>query len=208
MISARDVVFNEGEFYFKRNMAHINSEIDEEKHCDKEMENDETCCDEEIENEEMHYNEDIEKEILEKNQNRSRRVAKLPKKYNDYELYMAFNAISFIQKVPNKVEELKDRDDERFWREAMNREISAIEKNKTWREVTMQDDVEILETKWVFALKPLEKDIKDKFKARLVVRGFAQINSFDYDGIYSPIARMTTLRTLLSVGNQFKYYFK
>ena len=40
------------------------------------------------------------------------------------------------------------------------------------------------------------------------MRGFEQKESFNYDEIYSPVAKMSTIRTLLSVGNQYKYYFK
>lgn len=72
----------------------------------------------------------------------------------------------------------------------------------------MPTDAEVLNTKWVFASKPLEEKIEDRYKARLVVRGFAQKESFNYDEIYSPVAKMTTIRTILSVGNQKKYYFE
>lgn len=39
------------------------------------------------------------------------------------------------------------------------------------------------------------------------MRGFAQKNSFDYNEIYSPVAKMTTIRTLLSIGNQYSFNF-
>ena len=97
---------------------------------------------------------------------------------------MAFDAVLFVQQVPSLIEELSHKDDEMYWREAMKREIEPIEKNNTWKEVNMQEGTEILTTRWVFALKPLEENPEDKYKARLVVRGFAQKNSFDYNDIH------------------------
>lgn len=52
----------------------------------------------------------------------------------------------------------------------------------------------------------MEENEIDKFKARIVVRGFAQ-NNIDYENIYSPVAKITTIGTLLSLGNQLSYYF-
>lgn len=59
----------------------------------------------------------------------------------------------------------------------------------------------------MYSVKPLEETTEDKYKARLVVRGFAQRGTFNYDEIYSPVARMSTIRTPLAVGNQRAYYF-
>ncbi|KAF2883951.1 hypothetical protein ILUMI_22209 [Ignelater luminosus] len=44
-----------------------------------------------------------------------RRISKLPARYNDYEMYMAYDAVSYVEKVPEKVEDLENRDDEKFW---------------------------------------------------------------------------------------------
>lgn len=95
----------------------------------------------------------------------------------------------------------ENRNDKSMWLEAMIKKIKSIEKNETWKEVRKSEGEEILNTRWVFAIKPYEDKIEDKYKARLVVRGFAQKESLNYDDIYSPVARMSTIRTMLSVGN-------
>lgn len=103
---------------------------------------------------------------------------------------------------------LKNRNDKDFWRKAMEKEIKSIEKNETWEQIEKPEKAEKLNTKWVYSFKPLEGNMEDKFKARLVVRGFAQNDSFNYNEIYFLVARMTTIRALLAIGNQYKYYFK
>lgn len=90
----------------------------------------------------------------------------------------------------------------------MDREIESIIKNNTWKSVIKPKDAEILDTKWVYTYKPLENDQSDRYKARLIVRGFTQKETINYDELYSPVAKMSTIRTLLSVGNQFGYHFK
>ena len=230
IIVAKNVIFKENKFYYKNNITRIGSRNEyEANEKDEETESEERPRhgeeDSEIIGEVQSENEIIRedqeentttREVEEEDEtardiqgekSRTGRTIRLPKKYSDYEMHMAFDAVSFIQQTPNRTEELKNRDEE-CWRGAMKREIEQIEKNKTWKEIKMQDDIEILNTRWVFASKPLEKNVQDRFKARLVVRGFAQKDSFDYDEVYSPVAKMSTIRTLLAVGNQFKYYFK
>lgn len=73
--------------------------------------------------------------------------------------------------------------------------------------VSKPKNAEILDTKWVYSYKPLEANSSDQYKARLVVRGFAQKETFDFEEIYSPVAKMSSIRTLLSIGNQFSYHF-
>ena len=122
-------------------------------------------------------------------------------------MYMACDAVSFVEQAPRCFKELKDRDDKEFWLQAMDREIESINRNNTWKPVIKPKSAEIIDTKWVYAFKPLEEIRNDKYKARLVVRGFAQQDTFDYGEIYSPVTRMSTLRTLLAIGNQYDYYF-
>lgn len=76
------------------------------------------------------------------------------------------------------------------------------------KQIVIHKNAEILDTKCVYTFKQLEETRSDKYKARLVVRGFTQQKTFDYDEIYSPVARMSTLRTLLAMVNQYGYFIQ
>lgn len=206
IIVARDVVFNEDEFYYKRKL--VKMDMDEE-----ETKENVSNIKEDIEQEKVKFDtiKDDEGHGINGNQRdntKPKRNVKIPERYVDYELYMAFDAISYVENVPEVIEEIDKRDDKRMWTEAMEKEIDSIERNNTWEKVKTPENAEVLSTRWVFAMKPYEEKIQDKYKARLVVRGFAQKESFQYDQIYSPVARMSTIRTLLSVGTQNMYHFE
>ena len=85
------------------------------------------------------------------------------------------------------------------WRAAIDLELSQIEKYKMWRKVVKPANAHVVGTKWVFKIK-LKKDHSiDKFRARLVVKGYAQVKGIDYNELFSPVIRHTSLRTLLSL---------
>eukprot|EP00249_Psilotum_nudum_P000164 c10596_g1_i1 orf=73-342(-) len=52
--------------------------------------------------------------------------------------------------------------------------------------------------KWVFKMK-CSRGSDPKYKARLVAKGFAQRKGVDFDEIFSPVVKMTTLRTMLGL---------
>lgn len=60
------------------------------------------------------------------------------------------------------------------WREAMVVEIKAIEKNKTWELTDLPKGVKPIGVKWVFKIELYESGEVEKFKARLMVKGYAQ----------------------------------
>jgi hypothetical protein len=55
-----------------------------------------------------------------------------------------------------------------------------------------------LRNKWVYKLKE-EDGGKKWYKVILVVKGFAQKKGIDFDEIFSPIVKMTSIRTILSL---------
>ena len=57
----------------------------------------------------------------------------------------------------------------------------------------------LLPCKWVFRYKYASNSEKPKYKARLIAKGFRQEHGVDYDKIFSPVVKMTTLRLLLGV---------
>lgn len=203
VIVARDVTFHEESFYFKKADARIVDQDEWEQDIDREeseYEEDRQNMDEESNQEEDLQIGDQEEEKREK------RSTKLPRRLQDYELFMALDAVSFVEEVPKSYEEIKGRDDRKYWENAMKREINSIDKNGTWSVADTQPKGKVFDTRWVYTYKTLENKIEDKYKARLVVRGFAQKNSSS--DMYSPVARMTTIRTILAVGNQKSYYFQ
>lgn len=63
----------------------------------------------------------------------------------------------------------------------------------------------VLSSKWVFKLKRNQDGSIDKYKARLVARGYEQRAGIDYEEVFAPVARYETIRTLL-VAVQKKLY--
>lgn len=60
------------------------------------------------------------------------------------------------------------------WRDAMKKEMEAIEKNKTWELTNLRTGMKPIGVKWIYKTKLKENGEIDKFKARLVAKGYAQ----------------------------------
>ena len=56
--------------------------------------------------------------------------------------------------------------------------------------------------KWVYRTKLNVDGCINKHKARLVVKGYAQVFGVDYSETFAPIARLDTIRLLLAVATQ------
>jgi hypothetical protein len=60
-----------------------------------------------------------------------------------------------------------------MWRQAMDSEIEAIEKNNTWQLMKLLARGKVIEVKWVYKTKLNKNGEIDKHKARLVAKGYA-----------------------------------
>ncbi|GKD64818.1 retrotransposon protein, putative, ty1-copia subclass, partial [Tanacetum coccineum] len=83
------------------------------------------------------------------------------------------------------------------WRAAMESEFDALNKNHTWALVPRPKGVNIVGFKWVFKLKQNPDGSTDKYKARLVARGFTQQYGIDYQDTFSPVVKPATIRLVL-----------
>jgi len=84
------------------------------------------------------------------------------------------------------------------WRDAMKREMEAIEKNKTWELTDLPKGMKPIGVKLIFKTKLKENGEIDKFKARLVAKGYAQQYGVDYTEVFAPVAKLDTIRIILS----------
>ena len=80
----------------------------------------------------------------------------------------------------------------------MEEEMDSLMHNQTWDLVRFPAGKKTLRNKWVYKLKE-EHGGRKRYKARLLVKGFAQKNSIDFDQIFSPVVKMTSIRTILSL---------
>ncbi|KAG7551025.1 Zinc finger CCHC-type [Arabidopsis thaliana x Arabidopsis arenosa] len=136
------------------------------------------------------------------NQRPKRNIVK-PARYRDEEFittYSCFFAAPLDDDEPSSYEEAKGVQE---WEAAMKEEMSALKKNETWDLVPKPKDVEPVSCKWVYRIKRKADGSIDRFKAKLVARGFSQKYGEDYDETFSPVAKMTTVRSLLSLAASF-----
>jgi len=88
------------------------------------------------------------------------------------------------------------------WRKAMDQEIQAIEKNDTWDLTVLPSGGKTIGVKWVFKTKFNEHGEVDKYKARLVAKGYCQQHGIDYAEVFAPVARLDTIRIVISIAAQ------
>ncbi|KAE8707942.1 hypothetical protein F3Y22_tig00110365pilonHSYRG00006 [Hibiscus syriacus] len=86
-----------------------------------------------------------------------------------------------------------------LWMMAMQEEIEALHKNNTWDLVPLPQGRKPIGNKWVFKIKRNGDDQVERYRARLVVKGYAQKEGIDFNEIFSPVVRLTTVRVVLAI---------
>ena len=80
----------------------------------------------------------------------------------------------------------------------MYEEMNSLDKNKTYDLVELSKGKKVLRNKWVFKLKK-DGDKLVKYKTRLVVKGFSHKQGIDFDEIFSPVVKMSSIRVFLGL---------
>ena len=81
----------------------------------------------------------------------------------------------------------------------MDKELVALEANGTWVLTTLPPNKRALSSKWVYKVKYRPYGSIERYKARLVIRGFQQIKDKDYKHTFSPVAKLTTVRVFIAL---------
>lgn len=151
---------------------------------------------------------DNAEEIGEATNLRSTRIKTLPKRFEDFQvdlngefesdLIAALSAGCLIIDLPSSY---SDAISDQGWKAAIQEELDSLEKNQTWELVKPPENSEIIDSKWVFREKIVNGEVIKK--ARLVARGYQQKSLND---VYAPVARMVTVRVLLSLSLEYDLF--
>ena len=87
------------------------------------------------------------------------------------------------------------------WKEAINAEIHALNKNGTWDITDLLERKRPVGCKWIFNVKYNANGSIDRYKARLVAKGYTQTYGIDYQETFAPVAKLNTVRVLLSLAS-------
>ncbi|KAG9458815.1 hypothetical protein H6P81_003323 [Aristolochia fimbriata] len=127
---------------------------------------------------------------------RERREIHKPAHFTDMVAY----ALPFVDDVPCTYPEVIRSSESGRWAGAMEEEIESLEKKKTWELTQLPKGKRAIGCKWVFAKKEGFPDNGDvRYKARLVARCYAQKEGIDYNEVFSPVVKHSSIRILLAL---------
>ncbi|CAL9005273.1 unnamed protein product [Prunus brigantina] len=104
--------------------------------------------------------------------------------------------------VPNSVTEALE---DPKCKEAMNEEMRALQKNVTWELVSLPHGKKIVGSRWIYTMKLKANGSVERYKARLVVNGYSQRYRIDYEETFGPVAKINTIRVLLSLATNLDW---
>ena len=129
-------------------------------------------------------------------------VRRLVERYNPPDFHFAF-VLSTINNEPRYVKVAVSYEECKLWKNAMVEEMEALDKNEAWDLVELSDGRKLVGSKWVFKKKLNAAGKVEKYKSRLVAKGYSQVEGIDFGEIFSLVAKLTSIRFLLSLAATF-----
>ncbi|KAL5769829.1 hypothetical protein ACOSP7_013983 [Xanthoceras sorbifolium] len=188
IIRSRDVIFNENLMYKDRSIAESSSSTTE-------AETKEFAEFEEISGSDVQISpETVQEELDAPELRRSSRVPKPIQRYSPSLHYLLLTDSG----EPECYDEAMQVEDSVKWESAIRDEMDSLMSNQTWELAELPPGKKALHNKWVFRIKE-EHNGNKRYKARMVVKGFQQKEGIDYNEIFSPVVKLTTIRLVLKI---------
>jgi hypothetical protein len=85
------------------------------------------------------------------------------------------------------------------WQDAMIEVYQSIMKNDAWDIVSRPEGKSVVTSKWIYKIKCAIDGSVEKYKAIFMARGFSQVEGVDYEKTIAPVARYTSIRTIIAL---------
>nr|XP_015638684.1 uncharacterized protein LOC107281003 [Oryza sativa Japonica Group] len=135
---------------------------------------------------------------------RPKRNTKPPRRYIEEANIVAY-ALSVAEEIegnaePSTYSDAIVSDDCNRWITAMHDEMESLEKNHSWELEKLPKEKKPIRCKWIFKRKEgMSPSDEARYKARLVAKGYSQIPGIDFNDVFSPVVKHSSIRTLLSI---------
>ena len=103
---------------------------------------------------------------------------------------------------PKTIEEALNSVNSKLQSDALSDEFNLLKENQTWDLVDLPATKNIVSSRWALKYKRGPEGKIMQFKARLVAQGYLQKPGIDYDKVFSPIAKYSSICTVLAIANQ------
>ena len=87
----------------------------------------------------------------------------------------------------------------------MVEESKSIMNNDVWDILPKLKNKSVVSLKWIYKIKHDVDGSIEKYKARFVARGFSQEEGIDYEETFAPVARYTSIRTIMELASMMKW---
>ena len=122
-------------------------------------------------------------------------------KFADYE-NASYRCADDVIGEPKTVKQALESPDKSKWKKELDSEYKFVVEYNTWNLVKPQKGQNIVDSKWVFKVKYDADEFIERYKTRLVAKGFTQTPGIDFEETFSLVVRYTSIRTLLAIINQ------
>jgi hypothetical protein len=126
------------------------------------------------------------------------RKFKKPKPFSRYMDLMC----DLIEKEPTCFEEAIQNKE---WAYTMTEEYQSIIKNDVWEIVPRSKSKDVVSSKWLYKIKHVVDGSVEKYKARILAHGFSQKEGIEYEETFSPVARYTSIKTIIALETKMKW---
>jgi Reverse transcriptase (RNA-dependent DNA polymerase) len=81
----------------------------------------------------------------------------------------------------------------------MNDEHNVLERNQTWKVCYLSKNKKLVGCKWIYKIKYHSDGTVERYKIRLVAKGYIQTHGIDYHEIFASVSKINIIRILLSI---------
>ncbi|RVW74320.1 Retrovirus-related Pol polyprotein from transposon TNT 1-94 [Vitis vinifera] len=120
---------------------------------------------------------------------------------DDYIVYLQEREVEsgMMEDDPINFQQAMKSSNSQKWIEAMNEEYKSMQDNKVWELVPLPVGTKPIGCKWIFKTKRDSNGNVERYKARLIAKGFTQKEGIDFKETFSPVSTKDSFRIIMAL---------